>query len=224
MLKYILAGAFAVATTSASAAVLTATGNGAIFGDSTGVDLREDRRESADITAYDEAQSVGLTAGQLIADYVVGSNLSVGDTVAGNSSLGANEGAAIGAGRYASHLLQFDPDGSLGGRNATFTFSGNIVALIVSNSGTSQLLNASDAVFGVASNFYTSSARRVEGSESMTLLSANTLVLNGWAANDPYTDEIRVITEPAPVPLPASLPLLALGVAGVAALGRRKAL
>lgn len=191
------------------------------------VDLTQGTTEAA--TAQLIAEQSGVTVDDTTVDYVVGTNINVGDTVGGVNQF--SSGVTLEAGTYDSYVIHFDPLTKSGSTTETFSFGGEIVALVVSNGAgrgnnadgiTPQLLNDTDSVFGMTSSVYeTSISRRSESSDTFTLVDAFTLTAN-FATNGHYIDNIRVITEVSPVPVPATLPLLLAGFGGLAALRRRK--
>lgn len=191
------------------------------------VDLSQGMTETADPIVLAEQKNLVVKSGEVDVDFLVGTNVNVGDTFGGvNNYVGA---IGLEAGVYDSFLIHFDPEGTpkkpVSG-SATFDFVGKIVALIVSNgsgiSKAAQLLNESDALFGLPSWTYESNlGRRTETNDMMTLVDANTLAVEFETRNQ-YIDNIRVITQAAAVPLPASLPLLLAGFGGLAAMRRKR--
>lgn len=186
---------------------------------SAGLDLRADATENAGAQAFAEKSDVAVGAGQVTVDFLVGTNLSVGDTEDGLNNFAG--GAMLGAGSYDSYLLHFDPIVTSGVTNFTVDFGVNIVGLILSNSGTQTLLNRTDATFGNAAFFDQTGGRRAESNDSFTLSSATSVTFNFYAGAG-YTDNVRILTEVAPVPLPASLPLLLAAFGGLGLARRRR--
>lgn len=183
------------------------------------IDLtRTSSLQSASATLYSERTGVMPRDGAVTVDYLVGTNLNVGDSFDGIDT--QNGGQSLGAGSYDSFLIHFNPNGR-GSTNSSFTFAGDIVAIILSNSGTSTLLNDSDGIFGDldAFTYDTHRGRRTERHDDLTLVDAKTLSFT-LSTNANHIDNIRVIT--AAVPLPASLPLFLVGLGGFAALRRRQ--
>jgi len=192
-----------------------------------GVDLSQGGFESATAIIHAEGTEVAVGAGDVTVDYAVGTNLSVGDTVSGVSQF--SSGVDLAAGLYNSFLIHFDPLAASGSDIRTFDFDTNIVAIIVSNGAgqgntadgtTDQLLNMSDLVFGVGDTYEQTISRRSENNDSFTLGAANSLTVDLRTSGN-FIDNVRVITEVAAVPVPASLPLLLAGFGGLAALRKR---
>lgn len=193
-----------------------------------GVDLSQGGFESNTAIIHAEGTEVAVGAGEVTVDYAVGTNLSVGDTVSGVNQFQA--GVDLAAGLYNSFLIHFDPLTASGSDIQTFDFDTDIVAIIVSNGAgsgnvadgtTDQLLNISDLVFGVGDTYEQTISRRSEGNDSITLLSGNSLTVDLRTSGN-FIDNVRVITEVAAVPVPASLPLLLAGFGGLAALRKRR--
>lgn len=193
------------------------------------MNLAQGQMESDDVQFFVEQSGVAVGADAVTVDYLVGDNLSVGDGFTGVNQFSA--GLSLAEGVYDSFLIHFDPLNSNGGAaSAEFEFDGEIVAVIVSNgagkgnsnNGTAQLLNLSDAFFGVASSFETTLSRRSENHDTFELLDATTLSTN-FATSSGFIDNVRVITQVAAVPLPASMLFLLTGAAGLAWFARRRA-
>ena len=133
---------------------------------------------------------------------------------------------ALPAGAYASHILHFDAptsDENQRAEGATFTFSDDIVALIVSNSGAAgELLNDSDDIFGFHSTtFWTgnkSEKRRLEKNDKLKLVSSNQLRIQKMTVKDAGIDQFRVLTR---VPEPGTAVLMSLGLVAFAWKRRR---
>lgn len=183
------------------------------------IDLtRTSSLQSASATLYAEQTNVAPRDGAVTVDYLVGTNLNVGDDFSGIDK--QNGGQSLGAGMYDSFLIHFNPNGE-GSTAGSFTFAGDIVAIIVSNFGASTLLNDSDGIFGDLDTYTydTHKGRRTENHDDLTLVDAKTLSFT-LSTGASHIDNIRVIT--AVVPLPASFPLLLAGLGGFAALRRRQ--
>ena len=170
-----------------------------------------------------EGEDVAVAAGDLAVDYLVGGNLIAGQTVSGVSTYVS--GTDLPTGSYDSFLVHFDPDVN-SETTQTVSFTGDIIALIVSNGSPNDpsapsLLNLSDAIFGGNNTYETVLSRRSEDTDMFTLVDANTLTFS-FITHRNYVDNIRVITTttPAPVPVPASLPLLLTALGSGVALRR----
>lgn len=204
-----------------AAAVLAAS----VVGASAATILTQGSSEAVGAQVFAE-NTATVGAGDVTVDYLVGSNLDAGDSFRGVNQFSG--GVSLDAGTYASYLIHYDPLNSNGGSaSGSYTFDGDIVAVIVSNGAgrgntadgtTDQLLNLSDAVFGNAT-YEQSISRRSEGHDVFELVSANTLAFD-FGTSRGFIDNVRVITA-APVPIPASLPLLLAGLGGMAYLRRR---
>lgn len=208
----------AVAALTASAICAQA----ATISPASGLDLTRNVTESNAVQVFSEAAGVTVGAGAVKVDYVVGSNLAIGATATGFDDL-AGTGLSLAAGTYDSYLVHFDPlnGGSISA--SVVDFGSRIVALILTNSSVSgniQLLKLSDATFGTAAIYDSHIGRRTESTDTFMLTNASTLSLN-LLTNSSHVDNIRVLTEVAAVPLPATLPLLLAGFGGLM-LSRRK--
>lgn len=211
MKLYTLAAAALIASAlSAQAATITS---------SAGLDLRPDATESNDVKVFSENGDVAVGAGQVTVDFLVGTNLNVGETKDGLNNFAG--GALLAAGSYDSYLLHFDPLPSGSTASISVDFGVNIIGLILSNSGTQTLLNRTDATFGNAAFFDQDGSRRAENNDEFTLTSATSISFD-FLAGAGYTDNVRILTEVAPVPLPATLPLLLAGFGGLGLARRRR--
>ena len=193
-------------------------------------DLTRNAYEGAGASLFKEKSGVTVADGSVTVDYLA-ADLTLGTTYTGVTNF--SSGSALGAGTYDSFLIHFDPDIARGNASTsgTFTFAGDVVALILSNgrgnkSKTSPngLLNVSDATFG-DTTYDTHVGRRAEGNtangDKLAMLSANTIQYS-FTANSNHVDNIRVITEVAPVPLPAGAALMLTAIGGLVAFRRKK--
>lgn len=192
------------------------------------INLMQGVTEATTPRLFTEARTLRVKSGDVDVDYLVGTNLSLGGTVGGVDNFATS--LALESGVYDSFLVHFDPVGEPASPvpgSATFGFAGKIVALIVSNGSSvvasaSTLLNDSDAIFGLSGSVYeTNLGRRSETGDLMQLVDENTLAVS-FTTRNAYVDNIRVITQAAAVPLPASLPLLLAGFGGLAAMRRKR--
>jgi len=180
---------------------------------------------------FAEQTGVTVTDGQVTVDYLA-ADLTLGDVYNGVTNFVS--GSPLGAGTYDSFLIHFDPVGAAS-TTGSFSFAGDIVAIILSNgSGNTDqtspngLLNVSNGVFGVGTTTYESHVgRRAEGaplvntSDTFSLISATEISFD-LTTNAEHIDNIRVITQVAPVPLPAGGLLLIAGLGALALQRRRK--
>lgn len=180
--------------------------------------------QSNDARLFSEQTGVTVTDGQVTVDFLA-ADLDLGVETAGVTNFVS--GDPLGAGTYDSFLIHFDPftrDSTTG----TFTFVNDIVAIILSNGRGNRarnpangLLNLSNAVFGVATTTYDSHVgRRTESHDSFTLLASNELSVDFWT-NATHIDNLRVITQAAPVPLPAGIVLILTAMGGLALFRKR---
>lgn len=185
------------------------------------INLSRNATQSSAAVLFEERSAVAVGANRVTVDYLVGSNLSIGQDFKGINT--QNAGLDLTAGTYDVSLMHFDPlvKGSTSG---TFSFAGDIVALILSNKGSKRLLNDSDAVLGLTSTYTyeSNTARRAEKGDRFRLIDANTLYFN-FGANGSHIDNVRVITTAvSAIPLPAGLPLLLAGLGGLAVIRKRR--
>ena len=172
---------------------------------------------------FAEQSGVSVGDGQVTVDYLA-SNLTFGTANRGVNTF--TSGFDLGAGTYDSFLIHFDPAIRSGSARTfdTFSFEDDIIAVILSNSGpggASRLLNDSDDVFGAPNTDYeNNNARRAERNDTFTLIDPITISVN-LSANDKHIDNIRVITAPAVVPVPAAGLLLLTALGGFAIFRRR---
>jgi len=210
------AAAFALSTLAAQATTVTSADF--IVADG-GTDLSRNTTQNDDVQVFAEQTGVTVTEGEVTVDYLASALTADAETF-GISSLLA--GTPLGAGTYDSFLVHFDPDGGGSIADVVIDFGADIVALIVSNTGGgTTLLNTSDAIFGAGGTYDTHLGRRTEDNDSFSI-SGSELTLISLTTNANHIDNIRVLTEVAAVPLPASLPLMLAGLGGVAALRRRQ--
>lgn len=182
----------AVAATPANAAIVNFSGDAAL-GNIDGVDLTADGISSPLILGFDESQDIFISS-SIAVDYLIST-----DTI--NQQLnGVNLPSAaapqLASGTYSSHLLHFAPevgDSYVSSVNeATFTFDGDIVAIIANNT----FLAETDGVFGSATATYAvgDGSRRSEAQDAFTLVSGNTLRIDRLAVGGRKIDDLRVIT------------------------------
>lgn len=123
-----------------------------------------------------------------------------------------------------SHMifLNSDGNGGLTHNGVEWTFSGNIIGVMLDAGGLDEA--ASNDEFGAMGTLYPGAfgARGLEGNDSVSI-AGNVLTVN-MRVTEPG-DWIRVITEASPVPVPAGLPLVltGLGVFGFMRNRKRKA-
>lgn len=104
---------------------------------SAGLKLGKNHTESSEIQVFSERSDVSVGAGDVTVDYLVGSNLNVGDTVSGVNTF--SSGFALAAGTYDSFLVHFDPDversAATQSDTKTVEFGQKIIGIILSNGG-----------------------------------------------------------------------------------------
>lgn len=183
------------------------------------LNLSQGNYENSSAVLIAEQSNVQIGANDVLADYVVGANLDIGDYFSGRTNVGTTH--FLDRGRYNSHLIHFDPMGAVGGADsATFSFASDIAAIIVSNSDTgnasARLLNVSDDIFGNDTTTYEKTiSRRAEDSDGFKLTSSNSLFFS-FQTSSGWTDSVRVLTvSEVPLPAGAALMLTAMGAFGV---------
>ncbi len=177
--------------------------------------LRWGGKESANIQVIAEAQNKSINANTVLVDYLLNSNLFVGDRFTGVTH--SKSGLYLNSGIYSSYLLHFDTPGVSKGsvKNQRFNFNGNIVAIILGG----EYLKKSDTLLGNSGTVYEQSiSRRMEKHDLFTLESEQSLLINSMSIGKYWIDEARIITRN--VSEPSSWALFGMGILGL--LGARK--
>lgn len=131
-----------------------------------------------------------------------------------------------------SHMIFLNSQGTafLSHANVIWTFSGTILGVMSDVGGTLEAASTFElgapgtnytATFGGSGPAAPFANRGMEGGDSYTILGPNTLLVT-MSVTEPG-DWIRVVTTAAPIPAPATLPLFATALLGLAALARRRA-
>jgi uncharacterized repeat protein (TIGR01451 family) len=159
-------------------------------------DLSLNQTEANSLQEFTENTLVSIMANQVTVDRLIGSNMSIGASVTPTLNYSGG-GLFLPAGFYNSHLFHLDGVGTSGSITITGTlmFDEEVVALIYSNSGTANLLNASDSIFGNATAYDNNGSRRLEANDKLTLDDAYTITYKMRAGNN-FTDNLRVLTKP----------------------------
>ena len=176
--------------------------------------LIEDNPDDGRFVAWDEVQNFTLTEDLRVdrvfdetADFV---------TDAGGGDFLIKAGTIV-----SSHYVQYDPtSGGTGNRNqATITLDSEVFAFIFSDGN----LENSDGALGLPGLDYNDFTLRGLENGDTTTFDGNSSVLD-WSASTPgdWTRLITAFSPTAVVPVPASLPLLAAGIGGLALLRRRR--
>jgi hypothetical protein len=175
------------------------------------LDLRWGQSESKSLQAYNERQDQAVSHSQVQVDYLLNSNLFIGDSIRGKKPR-AKQSLTLDSGQYNSHFIHFDPLGTSSGQttNSRITFTEDIVGIILSG----RYLNQSDNIFGGLGTLYQNShSRQLESNDFLTFESSRTLLVNRLSVGRYWIDDARVITQP--IPEPNSLALLILGALGL---------
>lgn len=200
MRTQLLIATLSFAAASADASIFSVTGLVEHIAPPRGVTYRHSYGQNPlDVTTWDEQQGVQV------------SNLQV-DMLNNPGSYGNATGGTY-SGQVDSHYVHYWRTGA-GAGTGTITFSGNIVAVIFESS----TLRLSDPLFRPVGTGYDIRSRGTRGDFSING-KVITLDLHG----DPGyqdTDQLRVLTEP--VPMPGTPALVGLGL-GIAAIRRRRA-
>ena len=180
-----------------------------------GADLSWNQSESNTLQTFDEQQDIAIKGNSIRVDYLIGQNLSLGQSFTGVNNSGSN--LYLKEGTYSSHLLHFDPIGTKSGtaQHIRVEFTDNIIAVILGG----EYLKLSDFLLGSATTYYEPSiSRRMETQDLFTLESENTLLVDKVSVGRYWTDDARVLTQK--VPEPSSWALFGLGLLGL--MGARK--
>ncbi|MBI1392010.1 MAG: VPLPA-CTERM sorting domain-containing protein [Alphaproteobacteria bacterium] len=138
------------------------------------------------------------------------------------AALGVDGGSIAAGTRVDSHMIflnkQDNASGTLSHTGVQWTFSGTILGVMSDAGGT--LEAASNAIVGLVATTYPGafSNRGLEGNDSYSV--AGNILTANFLVTQPG-DWIRVITA-SEVPVPAALPLMAAGLAGLGGLARRR--
>lgn len=152
----------------------------------------EDQQNTDSLYAFDEQQ-----------DFLLTRDL----RVSGNAVISAGT-------RVASHFVFFDPL-TWSHQAGSVTLSERVIGVLTST----WLLDWTDFLAAPTVDYRTPYLRGIENPDVVTF-SGNTVYVD-WIASTPG-DYIRVLTEVAPVPLPGTAALMLGGLAGLAAMRRRR--
>ncbi|WP_298919435.1 VPLPA-CTERM sorting domain-containing protein [uncultured Roseobacter sp.] len=150
-----------------------------------------------------------------------------------NAALDADAGIdAIAAGQLVnSHMIFLNTDGGARGEHfgVEWTFDGAILGVMSNSSGSLEF--ASTSILGAAGTTYQTAPLGARGLESNNgtgaspndgyLVFAPNSIRVSMEVTEPG-DWIRVVTAVAPVPIPATMPLLLVGLGGLGFVARRK--
>ncbi|MEM8553587.1 MAG: VPLPA-CTERM sorting domain-containing protein [Pseudomonadota bacterium] len=134
--------------------------------------------------------------------------------IGNNSTSMASQSFTVGAGDILHSITWFDNSASTGPASSQYTV---------------RLLDQFSTILE-EQNYTASHNATTWGSESLNLgqtYGAGTYTLTmfgttGFSTNDTLVDDVSALSTPAPVPLPASFPLLFAGICGVAVAARRR--
>ena len=199
-----LAAALCMVTNAAHASIVSVTGPLSSSG------------ASAEILASAPASVTNATVTNLA---IQGFNEQQGVVLASDLAV---DGGVIAAGtRVDSHMLFLNKPTNVGGtlshENVEWTFSGKILGVMIDVNGLDEA--ASTAILGAIGTTYdTFNNRGLEGADFVVISGA--VLTTSFFVTQPG-DWIRVITA-SEVPLPAALPLMLAGLAGLGGLSRRR--
>ncbi|MGF1460322.1 MAG: hypothetical protein ACFBSG_15015 [Leptolyngbyaceae cyanobacterium] len=199
-----------VSVGSAQAAIFSIS-DGISGGSAASLDLTEGSTENSFVVGFDELQGVSTTA-PVAVDYLIDA-CDVGQQFTGVNNPPSGSPLELELGVYDSHLLHFDPIGGGSVSTGTFTFDGDIVAIIANQ----EFLNRSDAVLVNAATYEKSLGRRTEDDDLFTVTTSRSITVDFFKVSSPYIDNLRVITKAKPVSEPAAL--FGLGALGAIAVG-----
>ncbi|MGI9355213.1 MAG: PEP-CTERM sorting domain-containing protein [Rhizobiaceae bacterium] len=203
------------------AAVISAAGGLSSAGEGPSIigapaDATDDAAYNKGIQAFDEKQRIKLTS-----DLAVDGGTIAAGTWVSSHMVFLNSGPG--------HDTTLIEHGAGGNRNAvSFTFDGLVLGVMSDSTGALEV--ASSGILGNPATIYPGiafSARGMKGNpldgffnDDWYAFAGDTIRL-GMRVTEPG-DWIRVVTAASPIPVPASLPLLAIGLGGLCLMSRRR--